>query len=173
MTYCKCTRVKIKMNIRPDHLKFDVSVHTEIFSFQILGNLTNLSAIYGTGINKLIEKLIVFFTEEKIEKQEIFAKFSICSPFKLLAVLKKQLFSFEIFLSNKWVSLTPSSSSHDHVWSYITFAKQISMFCILSEVSPCTLTKKDQKIFPAFPICITSKPPQATVNFLLYFCYPS
>jgi len=25
------------------------------------------------------------------------------------------------------------------------------MFCILSEVSPCTLTKKDQNIFPAFP----------------------
>lgn len=108
----------MKINIRPDHLKFDVSVHTEIFWFQTLGILTNLSAICGTGINELIEKLIVFFTEETFEKQEIFAKFSICSPFKLIAVLKKQLFSFEIFLSNKWAALTHSSSSHYHVWIY-------------------------------------------------------
>lgn len=171
MTYCKCTRVKIKMNIRPDHLKFDVSVHTEIFWFQILGIMTNLSAIYGTGISKLIEKLIVFFTEEKFEKQDVFVKFSICSPFNLIAVLKKQLFSFEIFLSNKWVSLTPlfflPRSCMDI--SHLQSKSVCSAFWVRSHhVHWPKRTKKS-------PICITNNPSQAntTVNFLLYFCYPS
>lgn len=143
MTYYRCTDLKVKKKIRPDHFKCYVSVHTEIFWFQILGILSNLSTGHGTGINKLKGTFLQNF------------------PFALHLILllswrnnreNIEIF-FEIFISNEYhwppvftLLFLPWSCM---VYGYFTFAKQIILH--LREVSPCTDKKKDQKFFPAFP----------------------